>query len=144
MAEKSGSILDKLGVGIGFKTIHQKAIAESDIALFAEVSGDFNPVHLSQEYAEKTLFGGRIAHGVIAVGLLSAAMDKLPGLSILLSLSVKFLKPVRIGDTVTAIVEVIDTRQDKGIVTLKNTCINQNGEVVVEGEAKCRLFEEPA
>jgi 3-hydroxybutyryl-CoA dehydratase len=99
---------------------------------------------LSQEYAEKTLFGGRIAHGVIAVGLLSAAMDKLPGLSILLSLSVKFLKPVRIGDTVTAIVEVIDTRQDKGIVTLKNTCINQNGEVVVEGEAKCRLFEEPA
>jgi 3-hydroxybutyryl-CoA dehydratase len=144
MAEKSGSILDKLGVGIGFKTTHQKTIAESDIALFAEVSGDFNPVHLSQEYAEKTLFGGRIAHGLIAVGLLSAAMAKLPGLSILLSLSVKFLKPVRIGDTVTAIVEVIDTRQDKGIVTLKNTCINQNGEVVVEGEAKCRLFEEPA
>jgi len=111
---------------------------------FAEVSGDFNPVHLSQEYAEKTLFGGRIAHGVIAVGLLSAAMAKLPGLSILLSLSVKFLKPVRIGDTVTAIVEVIDTRQDKGVVTLKNTCINQNGEVVVEGEAKCRLYEPPA
>lgn len=144
MVENSGSILDRFGVGIGFKTTHEKTITEEDIRLFAEVSGDFNPVHLSQEYAEKTFFGGRIAHGIISVGLLSAATGKLPGLVILLSLSVKFLKPVRAGDTITAIVEVIDTRQDKGIVTLKNTCTNQNGETVVEGESACRLFEEPA
>ena len=144
MAEKSGSILDKLGVGIGFKTTHVKAITEKDIELFAEVSGDFNPVHMSQEYAEKTFFGGRIAHGVISIGLISAALAKLPGLVILLSQSVRFLKPVRIGDTITAIAEVIETRQDKGIVTLKNTCINQSGETVVEGEAACRLYEAPA
>lgn len=144
MAEKSGSILDKLGVGIGFKTTHVKTITEADIALFAGVSGDFNPIHMSQEYAKKTFFGGRIAHGVISIGLLSAAMAKLPGLVILISQSVRFLKPVRIGDTITAIVEVIDTRQDKGIVTLKNTCINQSGEIVVEGEATCRLYEAPA
>jgi len=144
MAEKDVSILDKLGVDIGYKTTHVKTITENDIELFAEVSGDFNPVHVSEEYAKKTFFGGRIAHGVIPIGLLSAAMAKLPGLVIFLSQSVRFLKPVRIGDTITAIAEVIDTRRDKGIVTLKNTCINQNGETVVEGEATCRLYEAPS
>jgi len=144
MAEKDVSILDKLGVDIGYKTTHVKTITENDIKLFAEVSGDFNPVHVSEEYAKKTFFGGRIAHGVIPIGLLSAAMAKLPGLVIFLSQSVRFLKPVRIGDTITAIAEVIDTRRDKGIVTLKNTCINQSGETVVEGEATCRLYEAPS
>ncbi len=144
MAEKEASILDKLGVDIGFKTTHVKTITEADINLFAEVSGDFNPVHVREEYARKTMFGGRIAHGALAQALLSAAMAKLPGLVIFLSQSVKFLKPVRIGDTITAIAEVTETRRDKGIVTLKNTCTNQNGETVVEGEAAVRLFEEPA
>ena len=144
MSEKSESILDKLGVSIGFKTTHVKTITEADINLFAEVSGDFNPIHMSEEYAKKTFFGSRIAHGVIPIGLLSAAMAKLPGLVIFLSQSVRFLKPVRIGDTITAIAEVIDMHPDKGFVTLKNTCINQSGEVVVEGEASCRLYQEPA
>ena len=102
-----------------------------------------NPIHMDEEYAKKTLFGGRIAHGVISLGLLSAAMAQLPGLPIFMSQSVKFVKPVSIGDTITASVEVIDMRPDKGIVTLKNTCANQEGEVVIEGEAKCRLFERP-
>ncbi len=144
MAEKSDSILDRLGVGIGFKITHVKTVTEDDIKLFAKVSGDFNPVHMREEYARKTFFGGRIAHGVISIGLLSAAMAKLPGLSIFLSQSVRFLKPVRIGDTITAIAEVTDTRKDKGIVTLKNICINQSGETVVEGEATCRLYEAPS
>ncbi len=144
MAEKDVSILDKLGVDIGYKTTHVKTITENDIELFAEVSGDFNPVHVNEEYAKKTFFGGRIAHGALAQALLSAAMAKLPGLVIFLSQSVRFLKPVRIGDTITAIAEVIDTRRDKGIVTLKNTCINQSGEPVVEGEATCRLYEAPS
>ena len=144
MLEKDVSILDKLGVDIGYKTTHVKAITENDIELFAEVSGDFNPVHMSEEYGKKTFFGGRIAHGALTQALLSAAMAKLPGLVIFLSQSVRFLKPVRIGDTITAIAEVIDTRRDKGIVTLKNACINQNGETVVEGEASCRLYEAPS
>ena len=143
MVEEGSSILEKLGVDIGFKTTHIKTITEADIKLFADVSGDFNPVHMNEEYAKKTLFGGRIAHGVIALGLLSAAMAKLPGLSVFLSQSVKFLKPVRIGDTITAIVEVTESRPDKGIVTLKNNCVNQNGEMVVEGEATVRIYEEP-
>ncbi|MBA7557524.1 (R)-specific enoyl-CoA hydratase [subsurface metagenome] len=85
MAEKDVSILDKLGVNIGYKTTHMKTITENDIKLFAEVSGDFNPVHVSEEYAKKTFFGGRIAHGALAQALLSAAMAKLPGLVIFLS-----------------------------------------------------------
>jgi len=144
MTEKDISILDKLGVDIGFKTSHEKTITEADIVLFAGVSGDFNPIHMVEEYAKKTFFKSRIAHGVIAIGLLSAAMTKFPGLTIFLSQSVKFTKPVRIGDTITAIAEVVATRRDKGIITLKNTCVNQHGETVVEGEAAIRLFTEPA
>jgi len=138
------NILDKLGVDVGFKTTHMKTVTEADIVIFAGMSGDFNPVHMCEEYAKKTPFGSRIAHGVIAMGLLSASMAKLPGLSILLSLSARFLKPVRIGDTITAIAEVTGTRQDRGIITLKNTCVNQKGETVVEGEATCMLSEAPS
>ena len=144
MAEKGVALLDKLGVDIGYKTTHMKTVTEADIGLFAEVSGDFNPVHMSEEYARKTFFNGRIAHGVIAVALLSAAMAKLPGLVILLSHSSRFLKPIRIGDTVTAVAEVTGIRKEKGILTLKNTCTNQNGEKVVEGETMVRLYEAPS
>ena len=136
--------LQKLGVEIGMKRSQTRTITAADIDTFADLSGDHNPVHMDEEYGKKTIFGGRIAHGVISLGLLSAAMAQLPGLPIFMSQSVRFLKPVRIGDTITASAEVIYMRPDKGIVTLKNTCTNQKGEVVIEGEAKCRLFERPA
>ena len=144
MTEKDMPILDKLGVDIGYKTTHVKTVTEKDIELFAEVSGDYNPVHMQEEFARKTFFGGRIAHGVFALGLLSAAGAKLPGLIILLSMSSKFLKPVKIGDTITAVAEVVAARKDKGIVTLKNTCTNQSGEVVIEGETMVMLSEAPS
>lgn len=137
-------ILQKLGVVTGLKRSQARTISAADIDTFADLSGDHNPVHMDEEYGKKTVFGSRIAHGVISLGLLSAAMAKLPGLPIFMSQSVRFLKPVRIGDTITASVEIIEIRPDKGIVTLKNTCTNQRGEVVIEGEAKCRLFERPA
>ncbi len=133
--------LDKLAAG--FKTSHTRTITQADIGLFASISGDFNPVHMSQEYAAKTIFGGRIAHGVISLGLLSAAMAKLPGLVIFISQSVKFLRPVRIGDTITATAEIIEIEKERGIVRLKNTCTNQDGEVVIAGEARCRLYPPP-
>ena len=144
MVEKDVSILDKLGVDIGFKTTHTKTITEADINRFAEVSGDFNPIHVSEEYAKKTLFGGRIAHGVLALGILSAATTKLPGLVIFLGATDKFLAPVRIGDTITATAEVIGVRKDKGILTVKTSCTNQKGETVVEGEWAIRLYEAPS
>ncbi len=141
MVEKATSIPDELGVG--FKTSHTRTISQADIDLFAGLSGDFSPIHMSQDYGEKTFFGSRIAHGVISLGLLSAAMAKLPGMVIFLSQSVKFVKPVRIGDTITATTEVIEIHREKGTVTLKNTCTNQNGETVVTGKAECCLYQPP-
>jgi 3-hydroxybutyryl-CoA dehydratase len=138
------TILDKLGVDVGFKTTHVKTITEADINRFAEVSGDFNPVHVDEKYAKKTLFGGRIAHGVLSLGLISAAVAKLPGLVIFLGATDKFLAPVRIGDTITATGEVIGVKKDKGIVTLKTACTNQKSEKLVEGEWTVRLFPPPS
>ena len=143
MTDNEQSLLDKLGVQIGHKTSHSRTISEQDINTFAALSGDFNSVHVNEEYARKTFFKGRIAHGTISIGLLSAAMAKLPGLPIFLGQEIKFLKPVRIGDTITATAEVIGMRQDKAILTLRNTCTNQHGEVVIDGTATARLFPAP-
>lgn len=143
MTEKEASILHKLGVKMGHKTSHSRTISEEDINAFAALSGDFNPIHVNEEYAKKTYFKGRIAHGTISIGLLSAAMAKLPGLPIFRSHNVRFLRPVRIGDTITATAEVIEVRRDKDIVTLSNSCSNQRGEVVIDGRATCRIFAPP-
>jgi 3-hydroxybutyryl-CoA dehydratase len=114
-----------------------KTITETDINDFAKVTGDFNPVHLDQVYAEKTVFKGRIAHGLLSVGLLSNVLGNiLPGHgTIYLSQEVRFLAPVRIGDTITARVEVIELIPEKNRAKFKTTCINQDGKEVVEGVA---------
>ena len=114
-----------------------KTITETDINDFARVTGDFNPVHLDQAYAEKTIFKGRIAHGLLSVGLLSNILGNiLPGHgTIYLSQEVRFLAPVRIGDTITARVEVIELIPEKNRAKFKTTCINQDGKEVVEGTA---------
>ena len=114
-----------------------KTITEKDINDFARVTGDFNPVHLDQAYAEKTIFKGRIAHGLLSVGLLSSILGNiLPGHgTIYLSQEVKFLAPVRIGDTITARVEVIELVQEKNRAKFRTTCMNQDGKIVVDGIA---------
>jgi 3-hydroxybutyryl-CoA dehydratase len=131
------------GIYVGMKTNHMKTITEADIVLFAGVSGDFNPVHMCEEYAKKTLFSSRIAHGMLALALISAALDKLPGLVVYLSQTANFLKPIRIGDSITARIEVIEKDDTKGILCVRTNCINQNNEMVVEGEAKIRIYEPP-
>ena len=129
------SRIDELAVGQSAEMA--KTVTESDIALFAGVTGDFNPVHVDAVAAEKTRFGGRIAHGILSAGFISAVIAmRLPGAgSIYLSQSLRFTKPVRIGDTVTARVEVLEVVATKRRVRLATTCRNQNGETVVEGEA---------
>jgi len=114
-----------------------KKITETDIADFARVTGDFNPVHLDQAYAEKTIFKGRIAHGLLSVGIISTILGNiLPGHgTIYLSQEVKFLAPVKIGDTITARVEVLELIPEKNRVKFKTTCINQEGKIVVDGTA---------
>jgi len=114
-----------------------KTITERDIHDFAKVVGDFNPVHLDQAYAEKTQFKGRIAHGALSIGLISSVLGNvLPGHgTIYLSQEVRFLAPVRIGDTITVRVEVAEIIPEKNRVKFKTTCINQEGKIVVDGTA---------
>ena len=112
-------------------------ITDDMIRRFAEVTGDTNPVHLDDDYAAGTRFGRRIAHGMIAAGLISATLaNDLPGPgTVYLNQSLKFKLPVYPGDTVTATVEVLKVREDKPIVTLSTICTNQDNAVVLEGEA---------
>jgi len=130
-----GKLIHELKIGDSAQI--SKTITESDIELFAKATGDFNPVHLDQAYAEKTSFKGRIAHGLLSVGLLSAVLgNTLPGHgTIYLSQEVKFLAPVRIGDTITAKVEVIELIPEKNRAKFRTTCTNQDGKLVVEGTA---------
>ena len=129
------------------KSIHELKIGESaelsrtvtgkDVEDFARVTGDTNPVHLDQAYAEKTMFKGKIAHGALSIGFLSTVLGNiLPGHgTIYLSHEVKFLAPVRIGDTITAKVEVFDLIPEKNRAKFRTTCVNQEGKMVVDGYA---------
>ena len=130
-----GKFIDEIRIG-DFAQI-SNTVTESVINNFAKATGDFNPIHLDQTYAEKTYFKGRIAHGVLSLGYFSSVLGNLlpgPG-GIYLSQEVKFLAPVRIGDIITAKVEVIDLIPEKNRIKLKTTCTNQKGEVVVDGTA---------
>ncbi|HEX8271619.1 MAG TPA: MaoC family dehydratase [Longimicrobiaceae bacterium] len=129
---------------VGQSATHAKTVTEADVVLFAGVTGDFNPAHLDQVYAEKSRFGGRIAHGMLSAGFISAALAmRLPGPgTIYLSQSLRFLRPVRIGDTVTARVEVAELFPAKRRVRLLTACSNQHGEALVDGEAMVMLPED--
>jgi 3-hydroxybutyryl-CoA dehydratase len=112
-------------------------ITDEMIRTFADLTGDANPVHLDDAYAAGTRFGRRIAHGMIAAGLISAALaNDLPGPgTVYLSQSLQFKAPVYPGDTITTSVEVQSVRPDKPIATLRTVCRNQADAVVVDGEA---------
>lgn len=114
-----------------------KTIRDADVRLFAELSLDTNPVHLSEEYAAGSLFGQRISHGMLYASLISAVLGtQLPGPGcIYLGQTLKFSKPVFIDDTVTARVEITALDELKRIVTLTTTCFNQHGQPVLTGEA---------
>jgi 3-hydroxybutyryl-CoA dehydratase len=114
-----------------------KTITEAVVNDFARVIGDFNPIHTDQAYAEKTPFKGRIAHGALSIGLFSNILGNiLPGHgSIYLSHEIKFLAPVRIGDTIIAKVEVIELVPEKNRAKFRTTCMNQDGKIVVDGIA---------
>jgi len=126
--------LDELHVGMTAST--GKTITEADILLYAAVSTDTNPVHINAEVAAAGPFGQRIAHGMLTAGLISAVLGtKLPGPgSIYMGQTLRFRAPVKIGDTVTATVEVTDINVEKKRATLKCVC-SVAGKPVIEGEA---------
>ena len=121
---------------LGQKASFGKTITESDVVLFAAVTGDTNPMHLNADYAKNTIFGERIAHGMLAAGLLTKVLGtQLPGPgTIYLSQTLKFCAPVRIGQTVTATVEVVALHPERHRATLRTVCVVE-GEPVLEGEA---------
>jgi len=130
-----GKTIDELKVGD--RASFSKTISESDVYLYAGITGDFNPAHVNEAYAQTTAFKTRIAHGMLTAGFISNLLGtQLPGPgSIYMSQSLKFLAPVTIGDTITATVEIIDIITEKKRVLLKTTCVNQEGTVVLDGEA---------
>ena len=130
-----GYTIDQLKVGQ--QASFSKTVAESDVYLFAGISGDFNPAHINQAYAEQTAFKTRIAHGMLAAGFISNVLgNQLPGPgTIYISQSLNFLAPVAIGDTITATAEVIALDMDKKRARLKTLCTNQDDREVLVGEA---------
>jgi len=114
-----------------------KTISESDIYLFAGITGDLNPAHINEEYGKNTFFKGRIAHGMLMGGFISTVIGmKLPGPgSIYREQQLKFLAPVRMGDTITSRVEIQAINPEKNKITLRTSCVNQDGAMVVDGEA---------
>jgi 3-hydroxybutyryl-CoA dehydratase len=124
-------------INVGDKAEFTKTIAESDIYLFAGVTGDLNPAHINEEYAQNTFFKGRIAHGMLLAGFISTVIGcQLPGPgSIYIGQDLKFRAPARIGDTVTAKAVVTEIIEGKNRVILETTCTNQEGVLLLDGHA---------
>lgn len=122
---------------IGQSAWFRKTVSESDVYLYAGITGDMNPAHIDEVYAAETRFGGRIAHGLLTAGFISAVMaTRLPGPgTIYLGQTLKFTAPVRMGDTIKAEVTVQELNTEKNIAKMKTTCTNQDGTLVLEGEA---------
>ncbi len=114
-----------------------KTISESDVYLYAGLTGDLNPAHVNEEYARETFFKTRIAHGMLGAGLISTVLGtRLPGPgTVYVRQELNFLAPIRFGDTVTARVEVIEIFVEKKQVRLRTTCSRQDGTMVLDGEA---------
>jgi 3-hydroxybutyryl-CoA dehydratase len=130
-----GKTIDELTVGDSAQ--FSKTVTETDVYLFAGITGDFNPAHIDEDYSRKTYSGTRIAHGLLSAGFISAVLGtRLPGPgTIYLRQELTFLGAVKIGDTITARVEVTEIDTAKGRVKLLTTCDNQEGKRVLTGEA---------
>ena len=124
-------------INLGDKASYSRTVTEADVLLFGSVSGDLNPAHFDEEYSKNTIFKGRISHGMLSSSYISAVLGmQLPGPgTIYLSQELKFISPVRFGDTITAMVEVIEKVEGKNRIVLDTTCINQHGNIVVNGKA---------
>ncbi|OJV64753.1 MAG: enoyl-CoA hydratase [Clostridiales bacterium 38-18] len=124
-------------IQVGDTASFTKTISESDVYLYAGISGDFNPAHVNAVEAEKGMFKERIAHGMLTASFISTVLGvHLPGPgTIYLSQELSFKKPVKFGDTIEAKVEVIERIVEKNRLILRTTCTNQHGELVIDGKA---------
>ena len=143
MQELHGYYLEDLAPGM--TALYAKTVTDADIVLFAGISGDVNPVHLNQEFADRTMFRGRIAHGMLTASFISTVIGtKLPGPGcIYVSQNLKFKAPVRIGDTVNARVTVTLVDEVRGRIAVETTCTVGNI-VVIAGEVVLMVSRCPA
>jgi len=124
-------------IKIGDKSIFSKTITEADIFAFTGITGDFNPLHVDEKYSKKSMFKSRIAHGMLTAGLICNTLTEIIGLGgVHISQSVRFKAPVKIGDTITVESEIIDLKPEKNRLIVKSTLTNQDGVVVLTGEAE--------
>jgi 3-hydroxybutyryl-CoA dehydratase len=130
-----GKTIEELRVGD--RAEFSKTITETDVYLYAGVTGDLNPAHINEEYAKKTFFKTRIVHGMLLAGLISGVLgNKLPGPgTVYIRQELNFLAPVRMGDTITASVEILEIMAEAKRIRAKTTCVNQEGTLVLDGEA---------
>lgn len=128
---------------VGDRFSRRREVTDELVRAFAEVSGDFNPIHLDEDFARTTRFGRRIAHGMLSGAFISAVLgNEFRDMKIVyLSQTLRFTAPVFIGDTIEAAAEITAIREDKRIVTIETTCTNQNGETVVKGEAAIMILD---
>jgi acyl dehydratase len=119
---------------VGDRISFSKTLTDEDVAAFADVSGDTNRLHLEEGFAEQSRFGDRIAHGTLVSGLISAALARLPGLTIYLSQDMTFLAPAYIGDRLTASIEVVDDLEDNKYI-LSTNVHNESDKQLIKGEA---------
>lgn len=122
---------------IGDRAEYGNTITEKAIHLYAEITGDFNPAHMDEAFAKKTIFGSRIAHGLLSAGFISTVIGTtLPGPgTIYIRQELAFTAPVYIGDTIKACIEVVEINEAENRVVLETLCINQNEQVVIKGRA---------
>ena len=130
-------------IKLGDSFSSSRLVTDELIRQFAEVSGDYNPIHLDDEVAKTTRFGRRIAHGMLSGAFISSILgwELTERRIVYLSQTLKFTAPVFIGDTVTATATVTNIREDKPIVTLETICTNQDGDTLVTGEAVVMVLE---
>ncbi len=120
-------------IEVGYKIEYKKKISEVDVFMFGLISGDFNPVHFDEDVAARTKFGGRVVHGMLTTSLVSAAIARMPGIVVLLEACFRYTKPVRIGDIVRVVGEVIEKERNRFKLDVK--CF-VGDEVVAEGCVK--------
>jgi 3-hydroxybutyryl-CoA dehydratase len=132
-------------ISVGQRASLTRTISDADIAAFAALTGDRNPLHLDDAFAAQSRFGRRVAHGLLCAGLISAVLGtKLPGPgAVYLQQTLRFVRPVFPGDAVTATVEVTACREDRRTATLRTTCADESGRIVLDGEAVV-LLDPPA
>jgi len=129
-----------MGLVVGSVIVEKIKVTEEQVELFAKATGDFNPIHMDEEYAKKTRFGRRIAHGVLSAGFISRVLAmKLGTGGIYLAQTLKFLKPVFIGEDISVEIKVLTFREERQIGTVETLVKNSQGEIAVKGEATIML-----